>query len=141
MQSSQQSTSSVNKQGIYDRQLEMCATFVNLNINSLRFFNYNVDNNGIEISVLYNKNSDWNCDIGRVQVIDLVKHYNLHLLGYELHKIRYVKTSGGSNKRFKQECKYVVPLNLLKFNNYTFYYSEEYLVYSKFDKYKYFKLF
>ena len=140
MQSSQQSASSVNKQGIYDRQLEMCATFVNLNINSLRFFNYNVDNNAIEISVLYNKNSDWNCDTGRVQVIDLVKHYNLHLLGYELHKIRYVK-SGGSSKRFKQECKYVVPLNLLKFNNYTFYYNEEYLVYSKFDKHKYFKLF
>ena len=140
MQSSQQSASSVNKQGIYDRQLEMCATFVNLNINSLRFFNYNVDNTGIEISVLYNKNSDWNCDTGRIQVIDLVKHYNLHLLGYELHKIRYVK-SGGSNKRFKQECKYVVPLNLLKFNNYTFYYNEEYLVYSKFDKHKYFKLF
>ena len=140
MQSSQQSTSSVNKQGIYDRQLEMCATFVNININSLRFFNYNVDNNGIEISVLYNKNSDWACDTGRIQVIDLVKHYKLHLIGYELHKIRFVKSTG-VNKRFKQECKYVIPLNLLKFNNYTFYYNEDYLVYTKFDKHKYFKLF
>ena len=140
MQSTSQSTSSVNKQGIYDRQLEMCATFVNLNINALRFFNYNVDNNGIEISVLYNKNSDWACDIGRTQVIDLVKHYKLHLLGYELHKIRFIKSSG-SSKRFKQECKYVIPLNLLKFNNYTFYYNEDYLVYTKFDKVKYFKLF
>ena len=140
MQSTQQSTSSVNKQGIYDRQLEMCATFVNININALRFFNYNVDNNGIEISVLYNKNSDWACDTGRVQVIDLVKHYKLHLIGYELHKIRFVKSSN-SSKRFKQECKYVIPLNLLKFNNYTFYYNEDYLVYTKFDKYKYFKLF
>ena len=140
MQSTLQSTKSVNKQGIYDRQLEMCATFVNININSLRFFNYNVDNNGIEISVLYNKNSDWACDTGRVQIIDLVKHYKLHLIGYELHKIRFIKSSGSST-RFKQQCKYVTPLNLLKFNNYTFYYNQDYLVYTKFDKYKYFKLF
>ena len=140
MQSIQQSTSSVNKQGIYDRQIEMCSTFINININALRFFNYSVDNNGIEISVLYNKNSDWSCETGRIQVIDLVKHYKLHLLGYELHKIRFIKSSG-SSKRFKQECKYVIPLNLLKFNNYTFYYNEDYLVYTKFDKHKYFKLF
>ena len=137
MQSSSQSTKLVNKQGIYGRQLEMCATFVNININSLRFFNYNVDNNGIEISVLYNKNSDWACDTGRVQIIDLVKHYKLHLIGYELHKIRFIKSTGSST-RFKQ---YVIPLNLLKFNNYTFYYNQDYLVYNKFDKYKYFKLF
>ena len=140
MQSTSQSTSSVNKQGIFDRQLEMCATFVNLNINALRFFDYKVDNNGIEISVLYNKNSDWGCDIGRTQVIDLVKHYKLHLLGYELHKIRFIKSSV-SGKRFKQECKYVIPLNLLKFNNYIFYYNEDYLTYTKFDKVKYFRMF
>ena len=140
MQSSSQSTKLVNKQGIHDRQLEMCATFVNININSLRFFNYNVDNNGIEITVLYNKNSDWACDTGRIQIIDLVKHYKLHLIGYELHKIRFIKSSGSST-RFKQQCKYVIPLNLLKFNNYTFYYNQDYLIYSKFDKYMYFKLF
>ena len=140
MQSSSQSGNKVNNQGVHDRQIEMCSTFVNLNINALRFFNYNVDNNGIEISVLYNKNSDWSCDIGRTQVIDLVKHYKLHLLGYELHKIRFIKSSG-SSKRFKQECKYVIPLNLLKFNNYTFYYNEDYLTYTKFDKVKYYKLF
>ena len=140
MQSNLQSTKLVNKQRIYDRQLEMCATFVNININALRFFNYNVDNNGIEISVLYNKNSDWACDTGRVQIIDLVKHYKLHLLGYELHKIRFIKISG-SNGRYKQQCKYVIPLNLLKFNNYTFYYNQDYLTYNKFDKYGYFKLF
>ena len=140
MQSNSQLTKLVNKQGIYDRQLEMCATFVNMNINSLRFFNYNVDNNGIEISVLYNKNSDWACDIGKLQIIDLIKHYKLHLIGYELHKIRFTKNTG-SNTRYKQQCKYVIPLNLLLFNNYTFYYNQDYLTYSKFDKYRYFKMF
>ena len=140
MQSNSQLRKLVNKQGIYDRQLEMCATFVNMNINSLRFFNYNVDNNGIEISVLYNKNSDWACDIGKVQIIDLIKHYKLHLIGYELHKIRFTKNTG-SNTRYKQQCKYVIPLNLLLFNNYTFYYNQDYLTYSKFDKYRYFKMF
>ena len=141
MQSTTQSKRTVNKQGIFDRQLEMCSTFVNLNMNSSRFFDYKVDNNGIEISVLYNKNGDWGCEIGKVQLIDLVKHYKLCLLGYELHKIRFTKISSGSNKRFKQECKYVIPLNLLKFNNYVFYYNEEYLTYTKFDKVKYHKLF
>ena len=140
MQSNPQLTKLVNKQGIYDRQLEMCATFVNMNINALRFFNYNVDNNAIEITVLYNKNSDWACDIGKNQVINLVKHYKLHLIGYELHKIRFIKNSG-SNTRYKQQCKYVIPLNLLKFNNNDFYYNQDYLTYSKFDKYGYFKLF
>ena len=140
MQSNSQLRKLVNKQGIYDRQLEMCATFVNMNINSLRFFNYNVDNNGIEISVLYNKNSDWACDIGKLQIIDLIKHYKLHLIGYELHKIRFTKNTG-SNTRYKQQCKYVIPLNLLLFNNYTFYYNQDYLTYSKFDKYRYFKMF
>ena len=130
----------VNKQGIYDRQLEMCATFVNMNINSLRFFDYKVDNNGIEIIVLYNKLSDWSCNIGKVQIIDLVKHYKLHLLGYELHKIRFVKNSG-ANTRFKQQCKYIIPLNLLRFNNVDFYYNNDYLTYSKFDKYGYYKMF
>ena len=140
MQSNLQSTRLVNKQGIYDRQLEMCATFVNMNINALRFFDYKVDNNGIELSVLYNKNSDWACDIGKGQVIDLIKHYKLHLIGYELHKIRFVKSSGSST-RFKQQCKYVIPLNLLKFNNNDFYYNQDYLTYKKFNKYEYFKLF
>ena len=140
MQSNLSQSRKVNKQGIYDRQLEMCATFVNMNINALRFFDYKVDNNGIELSVLYNKNSDWACDIGKNQVIDLVKHYKLHLIGYELHKIRYVKNTGSST-RFKQQCKYVIPLNLLKFSNSDFYYNQEYLTYSKFDKYGYFKLF
>ena len=129
----------VNKQGIYDRQLEMCATFVNMNINALRFFDYKVDNNGIEITVLYNKINDWSCEIGKVQVIDLVKHYKLHLIGYELNKIRFIKSCGAS-ARFKQ-CKYVIPLNLLRFNNVDFYYNNDYLTYTKFDKYGYFKLF
>ena len=142
MQSKSQQTvvKLVNKQGIYDRQLEMCATFVNMNINALRFFDYKVDNNGIEITVLYNKISDWSCEIGKVQIIDLVKHYKLHLIGYELHKIRFIKNSG-ANTRFKQQCKYIIPLNLLKFNNVDFYYNIDYLTYSKFDKYGYFKLF
>ena len=88
MQSNQQQQKLVvNRQGIYDRQLEMCATFVNININPLRFFDYKVDNNGIELTVLYNKINDWSCEIGKTQVIDLVKHYKLHLIGYELHKI------------------------------------------------------
>ena len=142
MQSKSQETVKklVNKQGIYDRQLEMCATFVNMNMNSLRFFDYKVDNNGIEIFVLYNKISDWSCDIGKIQLIDLVKHYKLHLLGYELHKIRFVKNAG-ANIRFKQQCKYIIPLNLLKFNNIDFYYNTDYLTYSKFDKVGYYKLF
>ena len=137
---SQQPMKLVNKQGIYDRQLEMCATFVNMNINALRFFDYKVDNNGIEITVLYNKINDWSCEIGKFQVIDLVKHYKLHLIGYELNKIRFVKNSG-ANTRFKQQCKYIIPLNLLKLNNVDFYYNNEYLTYSKFDKYGYYKLF
>ena len=142
MQSKSQQTvvKLVNKQGIYDRQLEMCATFVNMNINALRFFDYNVDNNGIEITVLYNKISDWSCEIGKGQIIDLVKHYKLHLIGYELHKIRFIKNTG-ANTRFKQQCKYIIPLNLLRFNNADFYYNIEYLTYTKFDKYGYFKLF
>ena len=45
-----------NKQGVFDRQLEMCATFVNLNYNNKRVFDYNVDNNCIEIFVFYDKN-------------------------------------------------------------------------------------
>ena len=140
MQSNLQSVKLINKQGIYDRQLEMCATFVNMNINALRFFDYKVDNNGTELNVLYNKNSDWACDIGKIQVIDLVKHYKLHLIGYELHKIRFVKNSGSST-RFKQQCKYVIPLNLLNFSNNDIYYNQEYLTYNKFNKYGYFKLF
>ena len=99
----------VNKQGIFDRQLEMCATFVNMNINALRFFDYNVDNNRIEITVLYNKIGDWSCEIGKGQIIDLVKHYKLHLIGYELHKIRFIK-GAVSNTRFKQQCKYIITL-------------------------------
>ena len=140
MQSNSQLTKLVNKQGIYDRQLEMCATFVNMNSNTLRFFDYSVDNNGIEINVLYNKNCDWSCDIGKVQIINLVKHYKLQLIGYELHKIRFTKNHG-SNSRYKQQCKYVIPLNLLKFNNNDFYYNQDYLTYSKFEKYGYYNLF
>ena len=130
----------VNKQGIFDRQLEMCATFVNLNINALRFFDFNVDNNGIEINVFYNKIGDWSCEIGKSQLLDLVKHYKLHIIGYELHKIRFVKSTGATT-RFKQQCKYIIPLNLLRFNNADFYYNTDYLNYTKFDKYGYFKLF
>ena len=140
MQSKQQQKLVVNRQGIYDRQLEMCATFVNMNINSLRFFDYKVDNNGIELSVLYNKIGDWSCEIGKIQIIDLIKHYKLHLIGYELHKIRFTKGTS-ANTRFKQHCKYIIPLNLLRFSNADFYYNIEYLTYSKFDKCGYFKLF
>ena len=140
MQSNSQLTKLVNKQGIYDRQLEMCATFVNMNSNTLRFFDYSVDNNGIEINVLYNKNCDWSCDIGKVQIINLIKHYKLQLIGYELQKIRFTKKNG-SNSRYKQQCKYVIPLNLLKFNNNDFYYNQDYLTYSKFEKYGYYNLF
>ena len=140
MQSNSQFVKMVNKQGIYDRQLEMCATFVNMNINSLRYFDYKVDNNNIEISVFYNKNSDWSCEIGKSQVTNLVKHYKLQLIGYELHKIRFIKNTN-FNMRFKQQCKYVIPLNLLKFNNTVFYYNQDYLTYSKFEKYGFFKLF
>ena len=140
MQSNSQLVKLVNKQGIYDRQLEMCATFVNININSSRFFDYHVDNNCIEIIVFYNKNCDWSCETGKAQIINLIKHYKLYLIGYELHKIRFIKINK-SNSRFKQQCKYVIPLNLLKFNNIDFYYNQDYLTYSKFEKYSYFKLF
>ena len=140
MQSNLQSTELVNKQGIYDRQLEMCATFVNLNTNTLRFFDYSVNNNCIEINVFYNKNCDWSCNIGKVQIINLIKHYKLQLIGYELHKIRFTKITC-SNSRYKQQCKYIIPLSLLKFCKNVFYYNQDYLTYSKFDKYGYFKLF
>ena len=44
-----------NKQGIFDRQLEMCATFVNFNFNNKRVFDYSVNNNSVEIFVFYDK--------------------------------------------------------------------------------------
>ena len=129
-----------NKQGVFDRQLEMCATFVNLNYNKKRVFDYNVDNNFIEIFVFYDKISDWSPDTGKKQVIDLVKHYKLHVLGYELHKISFVRNIGANNK-YKHTCKYIIPLNLLKFDYNVFYFSEDYLTYEKISRAENFKLF
>ena len=129
-----------NKQGIFDRQLEMCATFCYLNHSNKRVFDYNVDNNSIEIFVFYYKICDWSPETGKKQVIDLVKHYKLHLLGYELQKIFFVKNIGQNNK-YKLSCKYVIPLTLLKFNYNVFYFDEEYLNYEKFNKSETFKLF
>ena len=140
MKMSATKTSLKNKQGIFDRQLEMCAIFVNLNYNNKRVFDYNVDNNVIEIFVFYDKICDWSCETGRKQVIDLVKHYKLHLLGYELHKICFVRSILANNK-YKHSCKYIIPLNLLKFSCDNFYFNEEYLMYEKIQKSEIFKLF
>ena len=129
-----------NKQGVFDRQLEMCATFVNLNFSNRRVFDYNVDNNFIEIFVFYDKICDWSPETGKKQVIDLVKHYKLHLLGYELHRICFVRNIGANN-RYKHTCKYIIPLNLLKFNYNIFYFNEEYLTYEKIKRSENFKLF
>ena len=129
-----------NKQGIFDRQLEMCATFVNLNHNSKRVFDYNVDNNSIEIFVFYDKICEWSCKTGKKQIIDFVKHYKLHLLGYELHRIHFVRNIAANN-RYKHTCKYIIPLNLLKFNYNIFYFNEEYLTYEKIKRSANFKLF
>ena len=129
-----------NNQGVFDRQLEMCATFTNFNFNKKRVFDFNVDNNSIEIFVFYNKLQDWFPDTGKKQLIDLVKHYKLHLLGYELHKIHYTKNTGANNK-YKHTCRYIVPLNLLKFNCNVFYFDENYITYDKIDRVEQFNLF
>ena len=129
-----------NKQGIFDRQLELCATFVHLNYNNKRTFDYNVDNNNIQIFVFYDKIFDWSCETGKRHLIDFVKHYKLHLLGYELHKISFEKIING-NGRYKHTCKYTIPLTLLKFNFETFYFDENYLVYEKIKRSDIFKLF
>ena len=131
-----------NRQGPFDRQLEMCATFVNLNSFSSkgRIFDYNVDNNLIEIEVFYDKICDWSPETGKKQLIDLVKQYKLHLLGYELHKITFIR-SIRSNSKYKHTCRYIVPLNLLKYNCNVFYFDEDYLNYEKVEKVKNFKLF
>ena len=129
-----------NKQGVFDRQLEMCATFVNLNFSKKRVFDYNVDNNFIEIFVFYDKIQDWSPETGKKQVIDLVKHYKLHLLGYELHRIYFVRNIGATNK-YKHTCKYIIPLNLLKFDNKVFYFDEDYLIYERIGRAENFKLF
>ena len=129
-----------NKQGIFDRQLEMCASFVNLNFNKNRVFDYCVDNNSIEIFVFYYKISDWTPMVAKKQIIDLVKHYKLYLLGYDLHKILYT-TNIGANNKYKHTCKYIIPLNLLKFNYNVFYFCEDYLTYEKINRPDIFKLF
>ena len=129
-----------NKQGIFDRQLEMCATFVNFNYNNKRVFDYSVDNNSIAIHVFYDKICDWSCETGKKQLIDLVKHYKLYLLGYELQKIRFIREVNG-NSRYKHTCKYVIPLTLLKFDYNIFYFDEDYLIYEKIERVNNFKLF
>ena len=133
-------TTQKNKHGVFDRQLEMCATFVNLNYNNKRVFDYNVDNNCIEIFVFYDKICEWSCETGKKQLIDFIKHYKLHLLGYELHRIRFVRDING-NARYKHTCKYIIPLNLLKFNYNVFYFNEDYLTYEKIEKSRNFRLF
>ena len=129
-----------NKQGIFDRQLEMCASFVHLNYHKNRVFDYCVDNNFIEILVFYYKLNDWTPLVAKKQIIDLVKHYKLHLLGYDLHKISYV-TNIGANNKYKHCCKYTIPLNLLKFDYNIFYFCQDYLTYEKIERPEIFKLF
>ena len=129
-----------NKQGIFDRQLEMCATFVNFNYSKTRTFDYAVDNNCIALDVFYDKLCEWSCETGKRQLIDLVKHYKLHLLGYDLHRIRFVKEINGCS-RYKHTCKYVLPLNLLKFDYNVFYFDKDYLEYEKIDRVNKFTLF
>ena len=129
-----------NKQGIFDRQLEMCATFVNFNYNNKRVFDYTVDNNLIEVVVFYDKICNWCCQTGKKQLIDLIKHYKLHLLGYELQKVRFI-TEVNRNSKYKHNCKYIIPLTLLKFDSNIFYFSQDYLMYLKIEKANKFKLF
>ena len=129
-----------NKQGIFDRQLEMCATFVNFNYNNNRVFDYSVDNSLIEIIVFYDKICDWSCETGKKLLIDLVKHYKLHLLGYELQKVRFITEVNG-NSRYKHICKYRIPLTLIKFDSNIFFYNQDYLTYKKIERANKFKLF
>ena len=129
-----------NKQGIFDRQLEMCAPFVNFNYSNKRIFDYCVDNNSIAIDVFYDKICDWSCETGKRQLIDLVKHYKLYLLGYDLHRIRFA-TQVNRNSRYKHTCKYVIPLTLLKFDYNIFYFDEDYLEYEKIHRPNRFKIF
>ena len=132
-----------NKQGVFDRQLEMCATFVHFNNNinnSNRVFDYSIDNNFIEMFVFYDRHCDWSPENGKKQIIDLVKHYKLHLLGYELQKIHFVLNIK-ANSKYKHTCKYIVPLNLLKYNCNVFYFCPDYLTYEKIKKSETFKLF
>ena len=129
-----------NKQGIFDRQLEICATFVNFNYSNTRIFDYSVDNRSIAIDVFYDKLCDWSCETGKKQLIDLVKHYKLYLLGYELHRVRFIKEING-NSRYKHICKYIIPLTLIKFDYNVFYFDKDYLEYEKIDRANRFKLF
>lgn len=93
-----------NKQGIFDRQFELCRYFIELNSNSSRFFNYNVSNNCILIQVSYEKHSDWSAVEGKRILQKLLEKYRFHLLRYEPQKIYDIST---------------------------FYYSKDYLSYKK----------
>ena len=72
-----------NKQGIFDRQNELCEFFIALNSNESRLFNYRVTNDSIMIRVMYDKQNQWNAVEGRKTLIRLVEKYKLDLIGYE----------------------------------------------------------
>lgn len=128
-----------NKQGIFDQQNELCEFFSVLNSNLKRFINYKVTNDGIFITVMYDKYSDWNAIDGKRILQKLVDKYKLHLIGYEKSKIFFSRTVNTWSK-YKLSCEYTIPLSLLKFDLNTFYYSKDYLDYKK-DQYNKFELF
>ena len=130
MKSYSQVIAARNKQGIFDRQFELCRHFIELNSNSSRFFNYNVSNNCILIQVSYEKHSDWSAVEGKRILQKLLEKYRFHLLGYEPQKIYYTRSVNLWN-RFKLVCEYTILLNILKFDISTFYYSKDYLSYKK----------
>ena len=128
-----------NKQGIFDRQNEMCEFFTVLSLTNGVDINYKVSNDCILIKVAYDNNSQWNANQGKRTLWKLVEKYKLDLLANEKHLIRFHKSVSFWTKK-RLICEYYVPLNLLKFNVNIFYYSEEYLNYKKgyFNKFELF---
>lgn len=125
-----------NKQGIFDRQNELCEFFITLNNNEDRLFNYRVTNDGIMICVMYDKHSQWNAVEGRKTLIKLVEKYKLDLIGYEKHKTSFTRSANFWTKH-KLVVEYSIPLNLLKFDINVFLYSSDYLKYKKGEFYRF----
>ena len=127
-----------NKQGIFDRQNEMCEFFTVLSSTNGADINYKVSNDCILIKVAYDNNSQWNASQGKRTLWKLTEKYKLDLLGYEKHLIRFhTSVSFWTKKRLICEYYIYYYVILYKFNINIFYHSEEYLNYKKgyFDKF------
>ena len=125
-----------NKQGIFDRQNELCEFFIMINSNENRLFNYRVTNDSIMIRVMYDKHNQWNAVEGQKTLIKLVEKYKLDLIGYEKYKTSFTRTVNFWTK-YTLIVEYSIPLNLLKFDINVFLYSNDYLKYKKSEFYRF----